>query len=147
MLRDVVGDGARDQSGLVVLGSPPLASPSEGEREEEEEDLLAQLEPDSEEEEGVRPPQGRKPRYGTEISVKQARKVLEKSGDYPDTIIEQTIALMDPTNSGVITIVDFYDTLQKKKKAPFRRSRDKTRTQRQRDSFPRGLVCESGPQI
>ena len=141
MLRDVVGDAARDQSGLVARN---VEEDEEEEEEEEEEDLLAQLEPDSEEEEG---PERRKPRYGTEISVKQARKVLEKSGGYPDTIIEQTIALLDPTSSGVITIVDFYDALQKKLKAPLRRSRDITRSQRQRASFPNGLVCEPGPSL
>jgi len=137
MLRDVVGEGSpvddqqetEDEDPLAHL-SVDLSVDSEAE-ETEEEELL-------EEEEAATKPRRRKPRPGVEISVKKAQKVLRKEGNYPDDVIENTIAVLDPDSSGVITIVDFYDTLQRKTKAPPRRKREKMQSQRK--SFPAGLV-------
>ena len=39
-----------------------------------------------------------------------------------------SIKLLDPTDSGVISMVDFYDTFQRKQKPPTRRRREDTPT-------------------
>ena len=55
-------------------------------------------------------------------------------------MIEQSIRLLDPSDSGVITMVDFYDTFQKKTKEPARRRRrDASALQLQSKRFPAGL--------
>jgi hypothetical protein len=46
-----------------------------------------------------------------------------QNGNYPENVIDSSIALMDPTNSGVIRITEFFNTFQKKKERPTRRSR------------------------
>ena len=49
-----------------------------------------------------------------------------------------SIALLDPEDTGVIAVVDFYGVFQKRQKKPRRRAR--TKNSEQRKSFPRGLV-------
>ena len=82
----------------------------------------------------------RKPIAGKEVSVRRARNVLRSKGGYPEEVIEASITLLDPTDSGVITMVDFYDTFQRKKKEPARRQRGGTPALLlQSKSFPAGL--------
>jgi len=49
-----------------------------------------------------------------------------------------SIALLDPEDTGVIAVVDFYGVFQKRQKKPRRRAR--TKNSEQCKSFPRGLV-------
>ena len=78
-----------------------------------------------------------------ELTIEGAKDILKAQGGYSDDVVDKTIALLDPQQSGMIKMEDFRKVFQAKMSAPKLRSRgDFSRYAVQRQSFPQVLMTE-----